>query len=392
MAEQKGLFINMEEKAVPEVKEKKTGEWKVKSWSNENYYDVKRDGSKWSCSCYFFTERIAKSEGKKRDCKHISQVKESLGLIKEDLSGFKSAIQKSLRRGDLPLLRLCFTKLWETEPKWISWRLVILCAEESWKYTGIAGQLSWPEPQRDEIWKLLCNVATHPKNKEAEGLNIFADKIVKHNEDPTEMIKDPARMAIFNGWMTIRSKLDLIETDPETFWSWFQYGDNEFAGEIVRTARRRSKFGGMSGDKTLLFVAAYLACVTKVEPIVLDEVPAEEEIEPAKEIPTYCWDVHTGVGKIAYYQTRKAIGDESMGEYIAMECSFNIESARTDSLEEDSFWWNLCLAAWAKRRGKTRAQTEKDWAEWGPRIRERVEKMMKAKMRPDSCNIIAKEG
>jgi hypothetical protein len=362
-------------------KERIVGEWDVQSWTNPRIrYKVRRDGSKWSCECYFFTERIAKSDKPSRACKHISEVKENLGLIKEDVTGYKSAIQKALRRGDLPLLKLSFSKLQEVEPKWIGWRLPILAAEESWKYMGIAGRYAFGEEStRENIFKLLANIALHPKNKEAEGLNIHADKIIKHSEDPNVLIKDPERMIIFNGWMGVKQRLDLIETDPDTFWGWFQYGDNEFAGEIVRTARRRSKFGGMSGDKTLLFVAAYLACVTKVDPIELEEVPKEEEVVAATEIPSYCWDMHTSVGKIAYYQTKKAIGDEDMGEYIAMECWFNISSAMTDFLIEDSYWWNLCLDAWAKRRGKTRAQTEADWERWMPRIMERVEKMLKGK-------------
>jgi hypothetical protein len=224
-------------------------------------------------------------------------------------------------------------------------------------------------------------VATHPKNKEAEGLNILADKCEKLKENPKKLIKDPERMAIFNGWMEIRKKVGLLETDPEAFWGLFSYGDNEFAGEIVRTARRRSKFGGMSGDKMLLFVAAYLACSTKVEPIELEEVPKEEEVEAAEEIPSYCWDMHTSIGKIAHYQIRKMFQDESMGEYVSMELWFNLGSAWCDSMVEDSFWWNLCLEAWAKRRGKTLNECREDFKRWWPKIRERVEKMLVARRR-----------
>jgi hypothetical protein len=363
-------------------KEKVVQEWDVPSWTDPmTRYKVRREGSRWTCTCYFFTERIMKSDKPKRDCKHISQKKQELGLIKEDLSGYKSAIQKALRRGNLPLLKLSFSKLWETEPKWILWRLPILAAEESFLYTGIAGQLSWPEPSREDLWRLLCNVATHPKNKEAEGLNILADKCEKLKENPKKLIKDPERMAIFNGWMEIRKKVGLLETDPEAFWGLFSYGDNEFAGEIVRTARRRSKFGGMSGDKMLLFVAAYLACSTKVEPIELEEVPKEEEVEAAEEIPSYCWDMHTSIGKIAHYQIRKMFQDESMGEYVSMELWFNLGSAWCDSMVEDSFWWNLCLEAWAKRRGKTLNECREDFKRWWPKIRERVEKMLVARRR-----------
>jgi len=377
-------FSGFEPEPKPEKKEKPVGEWDVPSWTNPRIrYKVRRDGSKWTCDCYYFTERIQKSDKPNRPCKHITKQKEDLGLIKvrEDLTGHKSAVQKALRRGSLPLLKLAFSKLMEVEPKWITWRIVILAAEEAWPYMGIAGRYAFGEEStRENIWKLLANIALHPKNKEAEGLNILADKVEKLKEDPKKLIKDPARMAIFNGWMTIRQSMGLLETDPETFWGWFSTGENEFAREIVMTARRRSKFGGMSGDKMLLFVAAYLACVTKVDPIELEEVPTEEEVEPAKEIPRHCFDVHTGVGKIVYYQFKKMLGEE-MGEYVGMELWFNLGSAWCDNLVEDSYFWDLCLNAWAKRRGKTLDECRRDYGLWIPRIKEKVEKILVARSR-----------
>jgi hypothetical protein len=381
---QSKLFDGMEPEPIPEKKEKGVGEWDATSWTNPNVkYKVRRDGSKWTCECYYFTEKIMKSDKPSRACKHIQHVKESLGLVKvrEDLTGYKSAIQKALRRGSLPLLKLSFQKLWEAEPKWISWRLPILAAEESWKYMGMAGTLSWPDPKREGVWGLLANIALQPKNKEAEGLNILADRVEKLKENPKKLIKDPGRMAIFNGWMLIRKSIDVLETDPEKFLGWFSVGENEFAREIVATARRRSKFGDMSGDKMLLFVAAYLACVTKVDPIELEEVPTEGEVEALTEIPWYCWDMHTSIGKIAHYQIRKMFRDESMGEYISMELWFNLGSAWCDRMAEDSYWWNLCLEAWARRRKKTLDECKEDFRKWIPKIKEKVEKILLGRRR-----------
>jgi hypothetical protein len=175
--------------------------------------------------------------------------------------------------------------------------------------------------------------------------------------------------------------MDVLETDPETFWGWFSVRENEFAREIVMTARRRSKFGGMSGDKMLLFVAAYLACVTKVDPIELKEVPTEEEVEALTEIPWYCWDMHTGIGKIAHYQIKKLFRDESMGEYVSMELWFNLGSAWCDRMAEDSYWWNLCLEAWARRRKKTLDECKEDFRKWIPKIKEKVEKILLGRRR-----------
>lgn len=379
-------FKGLEPEPKPErngKKERIVQEWEVASWTNPTTrYKVRRDGSKWSCTCYFFTEKIQKSEKPNRPCKHISWKKEELGLLKEDLSGHKSAIQKALRRGSLPLLKLSFLKLWESEPKWLTWRLPILAAEETWQYMGLAGRYAFgAESTRENIWKLLVNIAMHPKCKEAEGLNIFTDKCQKLKENPKRLIKDPVRMEIFNGWIGIKEKIEMMESDPEAFWGLFIMPESEFAKEIVWTAKRRSKFGGMSGDKTLLLVAAYLACVTRVSPIELEEVSKEEEVEAEEDIPSYCWDMHTGIGKIAHYQIRKMFQDEEMGEYVGMELWFNLGSAWCDSMVEDSYWWDLCLEAWAKRRGKTLDECREDFKHWWPKIREKVEKILVARRR-----------
>lgn len=57
--------------------------------------------------------------------------------LKPDMSGLKSGLQKSVRRGDLQLLRLCFHRLWELDRRWVLWRLPIICAEESEWFTFV---------------------------------------------------------------------------------------------------------------------------------------------------------------------------------------------------------------------------------------------------------------
>jgi hypothetical protein len=77
---------------------------------------------------------------------------------------------------------------------------------------------------------------------------------------------------------------------------------------------------------------------------------------------------------------KKILGEE-MGEYIAMECWFNLQSALCNEMIGDSFWWNLCLEGWAKRRGKTLDECRMDFKQWWPKIRQKVEGMMAAKPR-----------
>ena len=105
---QQDLFPKIPNKPKKTKKDAITREWKVPSFTSEKEYLVTQTGTKWSCDCPYFKE-------KKRQCKHITFKKQELGLVKPDMSGLKSAIQKAIRRGDLSLLRLSFQRLWEMQ-------------------------------------------------------------------------------------------------------------------------------------------------------------------------------------------------------------------------------------------------------------------------------------
>jgi len=67
---------------LPPLKEQKQKVWRVKSFSSENYYIVKRNtDSSWECSCPHFKYR-------KKECKHIKKIKKEITIKKAEPSEF----------------------------------------------------------------------------------------------------------------------------------------------------------------------------------------------------------------------------------------------------------------------------------------------------------------
>jgi hypothetical protein len=106
------------------------------------------------------------------------------------------------------------------------------------------------------------------------------------------------------------------------------------------------------------------------------EVPQEQDIEPSQNLPWWCHDQHSRIGKIVSWKLRQTIQDKQEWKYVADDLWFNMESARCNELAHGSFWWPLMLSMLWKKHGRTADQAEKDWETWGPRIRALVEKSM----------------
>jgi hypothetical protein len=344
-------------------------EWKVPSFSSDQVYTVRNEGSRWICTCPSYLKR-------RRQCKHIVHIRQRLGLVREDLSPWKSAIQKSIRRGDLALLKLSFGKLWEIDPKWLLWRFPILCGEESEMFVGIGGRVSFTEnPSREEIWKVLANMTIQAKSKEAEGLRVFSRQIIEQKWNPEDFVEGE-RLRELLAWMDVQKRIDWDGTNKQEFWSWFNAGENPYVKETLTTCKRRFYTGGMGGDRELMVTIAWM-CVTRPwqEPEMI-EVPKEENVEPAKGLPWYVWDMHTSIGKIVRLELRKLIEDRMEWRYVTDDLWFNQESAKCDRLAEGSFWWPLMVNALWKRYGRMPEEAERDWQVWRPRIKALVEKEM----------------
>lgn len=216
--------------------EKIIGEWKFQSWTSEDFYTVRREGSKWSCTCYYF-------QNKKKQCKHITQKKQDLGLIKPDLSHYKSGIQKAIRRGDLSLLKKCFSKLWEEDRSWLMWRLPVLAVEENWRYGQIAVEIALDkEAKREEVWKLLANLTLKPKNKEAEGIAELLS-LYKKKEFNAEKYMEEAKLRMFKEILRLKENERLWKEDKEKYWGLYSQPLNEVGQSFFNAMKRRINYG-----------------------------------------------------------------------------------------------------------------------------------------------------
>ncbi len=105
----------------------------------------------------------------------------------------------------------------------------------------------------------------------------------------------------------------------------------------------------------------------------------EEDVEPAKELPWYVWDMHTSIGKIVRSELRKLMEDKMEWRYVSDDLWFNQESAKCDRLAEGSFWWPLMVNALWKRYGRTEEQAKRDWSEWAPRVQRMIEEQVRGR-------------
>jgi hypothetical protein len=349
------------------MKENIIGEWQVPSWTSNAIYTVKRDGSKWSCSCFYWLQN-------KKQCKHITQKKQELGLVKPDYSHYRSGVQKAIRRGSLPLLKRCFSKLWGEDKSWLMWRLPVLACEETWPFTEIAVEMALDkELEREQVWKLLANITLKPKNKEVEGIAELLYLYKTRGFDAEKFIEDEGKLRMFKEILKIKDSEALWKENKNEYWMLYSEPLNEVSKKFFSQMKRRINYAGPSD---MFVVAAYFSTIFELEPVELDDVPKEEEVETAERIPWYAYDVHTSLGKVVYYQLKKVYGEE-MGEYLGNELWWFEESAVCDKLVEDSYWWSKNREIWYRARGKTIKQAERDWQGWGPEIKKRVvEKIM----------------
>jgi hypothetical protein len=242
---QKDLFPGIPSKLKKGKKDVTIREWRVQSFTSNKKYTVTQKGPKWLCDCPYFM-------GKKRQCKHITFKKQELSLVKPDMSGFKSGIQKAIRRGDLPLLRLSFQQLWEKDKRWLIWRLPILAGEEVESYVGLMGRLQG-NATGEAVWDLLARMTLSPKSKECEGLRVTSHIITEGRWRPEDWVQGE-RLFQLKSWMDVQSRFQAADKDKRPFWEWFEkhFQQSEgYARETFVACKKRSGMGGMTGDVDL---------------------------------------------------------------------------------------------------------------------------------------------
>lgn len=282
---------------------------------------------------------------------------------------FQAISRRSKNRsgGGIYPLKLSFGKLWEHDRRWVLWRLPIICAEESERFTGLSGRVE----AREQAWNLLSSMTLSPKSKEAEGLRICSHIIVEEKWNQEDWVQGEHLFEL-RSWMAIQSELEPPNTDRNTFWKSFPVQEG-YVGETITACQKRFYRGGMVSDKELLIVVGWMVARQKWEERPVLQVPAETDVEPLQNLPWWCYDLHTRIGKIVYYQLRKTFSTKKEVDYWCDDLPFNQESARVNELRQGSFWWPLALKMIWKRYDRSEGQAQQDWLEWAPMVRSVVE-------------------
>lgn len=361
---QRDLFPRIPSKPKKGKKDVTIREYQVPSFSSDQVYTVRNEGSKWTCTCPSYLKQ-------RKQCRHIVFQKQKLGLVKPDSSGWKSGVQKALRRGSLPLLKLSFGMLWELDKAWLKWRMAILCGEESERFVGMSGRIS----EREDAWRLLVSMAISPKSKESEGLRICSHIILEEGWRAEDFVSGE-RLFQLKAWMDVQARIDWDGKHMEEFWSSFQ-ASSSYARETITTCKKRFSRWGMIGDRELMVTVGFLASTTEWTEPEMAVVPKEGEVESMESLPYYVFDRHTAIGKVVYYRIRKMFPKKKEGDYWGDDLIFNMQSAFCDRLAPGSFWWPLMLRMLWQKYNKTPQEAERDWAEWSKKVKEMTEKAMK---------------
>lgn len=346
-------------------------EWRVPSFRSNKEYVVRQEEKKWTCTCPSYMKR-------KKVCKHIQRIREKLGLSKPDASGWKSGIQKGIRRNDLPLLRLCFDRLWQdkTLRRWLLWRLPILAGEEVESYVGLTSRLQG-NASRESVWELLARMSVSHKSKESEGLRVCSHLVIEQKWSPEDFVQGE-RLRELLSWMEIQKRIDWDGKNKEEFWSSFQTLSS-YAKETITTSKKRFYGGGMACDKELMVTVAWMASREDWQEPEAFPVPGEDAVQKITTLPFFIYDGHTSIGRLIHAQLRKVIPDKEQWRYVTDDLQFNMESARCDRLTGNSFWWPLMVNALWRRYGRTAEQAEKDWETWRPVIQKMIEEQIRGK-------------
>ena len=224
---------------------------------------------------------------------------------KDFLYGAHSGIQKAIRRGDLSLAKTCFDALWSEKEhrSWLQWRLPILVEEEMWYMLGELAEFLHEGTHEEKDWRrFIYQLVLCPKSKDPEALLYLA------LDDDVEM--DHAEMKEARVWVN-RLTDEKIEAVADELFDEMKAGDKfgfgaltKYELDAAKLMKFRTRTGGMAGDKQACMVAMILIAIRRLDKKQIKElVSASVNISIKKprtvNLPWYCFDMHTLVGKWA---------------------------------------------------------------------------------------------
>lgn len=303
--------------------------------------------------------------------------------------GCRSAIQKSIRRGDLDLCKTAFDELWRHKEQrtWLKWRLPILVEEEAWHMAGELSKMT-TDPTEKELRRFIYRLCICTKNKDSHGLLILG---YNHGQSAYPLPPSLEGHTEYETikWLTSRTK----GNDPAVLVPFVidrcrkvagrELSEYELAG--IQTLADRVPKGGMLGDRhgclTSMLLIAHRGINEKEIVSDVDQRASEWRDEhkrkPRKvDLPWYVFDMHTQAGKIALgifmrNHAKKKWPDLDKDRFSKIWFSFSsgkmsrkitnyidVTSAPTCF---DTMWWIPFLRGYSRLAGHTAKEVSNVW-------------------------------
>lgn len=233
--------------------------------------------------------------------------------------GARSGIQKAIRRQDIGLAKFCFDLLWENASVHRFWlipnRITAIVAEDCWQFAGeLAVTQNKSLVTRDEktlydLWRrFTLRLAAYPSNKEAGGWLYHAMRAEQFNFTST----DPRFLCMRELLDLVRQrngKPELLRLASDIMPVLAAYFDKTFSAyeadacRVLAARIRPDNWTGFLDDKLCCLAAIMLIGAEGLDRAViqanLKEALGATRVKPYTELPWYCYDQHTRVGKRA---------------------------------------------------------------------------------------------
>lgn len=222
--------------------------------------------------------------------------------------GARSAVQKSIRRGDLDLCKTAIDILWadSTQRQWLKWRSPTLAIEEAWYMGAELQELIESKSDKEKDWrKFLYKLCLTKKTRDATALWRLCDlgwAIDSGENEIIEMYKWKKKV-IGNGGDPA-SVVDELVSHVEKVVEMSSYEE-----EALKFFRDRVFMGGMLGDRCQCLGAIVLLMNRPIDrKEVLSLISNGKErwkkkinrVAPrAINLPWYVFDAHTQAGGMA---------------------------------------------------------------------------------------------
>ena len=236
--------------------------------------------------------------------------------VKDLCWGARSGIQKAIRREDIGLADFCFDLLWNDTKHWqwfVPHRIAAIVAEDCWQFGGeLALTMAHTPKQNDELYKhwrkFILRLAAYPSDKEAAGLLYLVLNAEKWNIQRTD-----------KEWLALRELCELVKQrlgKPELLSlsadimpicsKYFSRRLTNYENAAVHMYAQRMNpagWGGFWSDKMTCLAAIVLiysrGLVQAEVKKTLQNALKKQHITRHKDLPWYCYDQHTFVGKRA---------------------------------------------------------------------------------------------